>query len=150
MFIYRGKVFCWKRHCENWKKWSFWQSCISKVIRFKFPSYDELGMLFSFGPFFIDFNKHEYAISETQNFFLNFFVYRGIAIEMIDIRSGIPSLPLNCIPDSYAMLQNLPSVLSCRTLAPSAGETVLDMCAAPGNKTTHLAMLMNNKVKSLL
>ncbi|KAK7871652.1 hypothetical protein R5R35_009022 [Gryllus longicercus] len=70
---------------------------------------------------------------------------KGIAIEMIDIRSAIPSLPLNCIPDSYAMLQNLPSVLSCRALAPSAGEIVLDMCAAPGNKTTHLAMLMNNK-----
>lgn len=29
-------------------------------------------------------------------------------------------------------------------LAPSAGMRVLDMCAAPGSKTTHLAALMNN------
>ncbi|MBI1312936.1 hypothetical protein GC176_16725 [bacterium] len=30
-------------------------------------------------------------------------------------------------------------------LAPQPGETVLDLCAAPGTKTTHLAELMNNE-----
>ncbi len=29
-------------------------------------------------------------------------------------------------------------------LAPMAGERVLDMCAAPGGKTSHIAALMGN------
>lgn len=35
------------------------------------------------------------------------------------------------------------------TLSPKSGETVIDMCAAPGGKTTHMAELMGNKGKIL-
>lgn len=42
------------------------------------------------------------------------------------------------------MLQNLPSVICARVLNPIPGEKVLDMCAAPGNKTSHLAELMKD------
>lgn len=42
------------------------------------------------------------------------------------------------------MLQNLPSVICAHVLHPMPGEKVLDMCAAPGNKTTHLAELMKD------
>lgn len=40
------------------------------------------------------------------------------------------------------MPQSRASMLVARTLAPAAGERVLDLCAAPGAKTTHLAALM--------
>jgi len=40
------------------------------------------------------------------------------------------------------MPQSRASMLVARTLAPEPGERVLDLCAAPGAKTTHLAALM--------
>eukprot|EP01050_Picozoa_sp_SAG11_P030864 SAG11_NODE_9318_length_922_cov_1.111786_2_plen_47_part_01 len=43
------------------------------------------------------------------------------------------------------MLQSLPSMLVSHVLAPQPGERVLDMCASPGGKTTHVAQLMRNE-----
>ena len=42
--------------------------------------------------------------------------------------------------------QNLPSVVVSHVLDPQPGDLVLDMCAAPGGKTSHLAALMKNQV----
>jgi 16S rRNA (cytosine967-C5)-methyltransferase len=41
--------------------------------------------------------------------------------------------------------QSRAAMLVARTLAPAAGERVLDLCAAPGGKTTHLAALMGDE-----
>lgn len=41
--------------------------------------------------------------------------------------------------------QSRGSMLAARALDPQPGETVLDMCAAPGAKTTHLAALMRGE-----
>lgn len=70
---------------------------------------------------------------------------RGVAVLVTDTTSGCPSLPLNFIEPGTAVMQNLPSIVCGRVLDPKPGEVILDMCAAPGNKTTHLAALMNNK-----
>jgi 16S rRNA (cytosine967-C5)-methyltransferase len=43
------------------------------------------------------------------------------------------------------MPQSRASMLVARTLAPRPGERVLDLCAAPGAKTTHLAALMGGE-----
>uniref|UniRef100_A0A8B9URY8 NOP2/Sun RNA methyltransferase 6 n=1 Tax=Anas zonorhyncha TaxID=75864 RepID=A0A8B9URY8_9AVES len=40
---------------------------------------------------------------------------------------------------------NLPSVVVSHVLNPQPGERILDMCAAPGGKTTHLATLMHDQ-----
>jgi 16S rRNA (cytosine967-C5)-methyltransferase len=46
--------------------------------------------------------------------------------------------------EGAVMPQSRASMLVARTLDPQPGERVLDMCAAPGAKTTHLAALMQN------
>ncbi|XP_043699231.1 rRNA (cytosine-C(5))-methyltransferase NOP2C isoform X2 [Telopea speciosissima] len=42
-------------------------------------------------------------------------------------------------------LQNLPSIITAHALDPQSGERILDMCAAPGGKTTAIAILMKDE-----
>lgn len=49
------------------------------------------------------------------------------------------------IDGGYLYAQSLSSILVSLVLNPVAGENVLDMCAAPGSKATHLAALMHNQ-----
>jgi len=44
-------------------------------------------------------------------------------------------------------IQNPSSILASVLLEPEEGEKILDMCAAPGSKTTHLAALTKNKAE---
>ncbi len=46
--------------------------------------------------------------------------------------------------DGYYTLQNINSFRASLALAPKSGETVIDVCSAPGGKTTHIAELMND------
>jgi 16S rRNA C967 or C1407 C5-methylase (RsmB/RsmF family) len=66
-----------------------------------------------------------------------------MAVEMLHTTSGIPSFSL---PIDLGILQNLPSIVCSYVLNPQPDDIVLDMCAAPGNKTTHISALMENKV----
>lgn len=47
--------------------------------------------------------------------------------------------------DGKYYIQNLSSILATLVLDPKEGENILDMCAAPGSKTTHIADLTDNK-----
>ncbi|KAJ8680214.1 hypothetical protein QAD02_016001 [Eretmocerus hayati] len=69
----------------------------------------------------------------------------GIAISMTDVISGVPQLNDELLPSGHILLQNLPSIICVRILDPRPGEIILDMCAAPGNKTTHISSLMKNQ-----
>lgn len=56
-------------------------------------------------------------------------------------------VPLGATPEYLAghyIIQGASSLLPVMTLAPQENEKVLDMAAAPGGKTTHLAALMRN------
>lgn len=44
-------------------------------------------------------------------------------------------------------IQSLPAMLTSKILDPKENETIVDMCAAPGGKTTHIAEITKNKSK---
>ncbi|XP_036139696.1 tRNA (cytosine(72)-C(5))-methyltransferase NSUN6 isoform X2 [Monomorium pharaonis] len=70
----------------------------------------------------------------------------GVAIIMTDVISRIPQFNVN--DESlrpHIQLQNLPSIVCSLVLNPQPGEIILDMCAAPGNKTTHIYLLMKGQ-----
>nr|XP_027784478.1 tRNA (cytosine(72)-C(5))-methyltransferase NSUN6 isoform X1 [Marmota flaviventris] len=68
---------------------------------------------------------------------------KGIGIRMTEPIYLSPSFD-NVLP-SYLFLQNLPSVVVTHVLNPQPGEKILDLCAAPGGKTTHIATLMHDQ-----
>lgn len=70
---------------------------------------------------------------------------QGIAVEMDQVISGVPCLGDSYLLPSNGILQNLPSIICSRVLNPLPSDIVLDMCASPGNKTTHLIELKRDQ-----
>lgn len=67
----------------------------------------------------------------------------GIGVLMTEMSVKQPSL--NGVLEDRIFLQNFPSIATAHALNPTPGSRVLDMCAAPGGKTCHLATLMRNE-----
>jgi 16S rRNA (cytosine967-C5)-methyltransferase len=61
-----------------------------------------------------------------------------VAREPLDVQATQLWREGACMPQSRA------SMIVAHAIAPHAGERVLDLCAAPGAKTTHIAALMNS------
>ncbi|XP_037294359.1 LOW QUALITY PROTEIN: tRNA (cytosine(72)-C(5))-methyltransferase NSUN6-like [Manduca sexta] len=70
---------------------------------------------------------------------------KGIAIHTLLPASKLPVVNETMYPKGYLLLQNLPSIVCSWVLNAQADEYILDMCAAPGNKTTHLGEMSKNK-----
>uniref|UniRef100_A0A3Q2UGV7 NOP2/Sun RNA methyltransferase 6 n=1 Tax=Fundulus heteroclitus TaxID=8078 RepID=A0A3Q2UGV7_FUNHE len=68
---------------------------------------------------------------------------RGVGVRMVDPLYQSPSF--DGVLPGMVFLQNLPSVVVGHVLGPRPGERILDMCAAPGGKTCHIAALMGDK-----
>ena len=80
-------------------------------------------------------------------------INRGVNLEPIGKWSKVgiqifdSSVPIGATPEYLAghyMLQAAASFLPVMSLAPQEHERVLDMCAAPGGKTTYIAALLKN------
>ncbi|KAA8526194.1 hypothetical protein F0562_008067 [Nyssa sinensis] len=72
-----------------------------------------------------------------------FRVSEGIAVDMNNRVFKLPSF--HDVLEGEIFLQNLPSIITAHALDPQQGERILDMCAAPGGKTTAIAILMKDK-----
>ncbi|OWR41596.1 hypothetical protein KGM_201672 [Danaus plexippus plexippus] len=69
----------------------------------------------------------------------------GIAIETLLPASRLPVINESMYPKGHLVLQNLPSIITGWVVNAQPNEHILDMCASPGNKTTHLAEMSNNQ-----
>jgi 16S rRNA (cytosine967-C5)-methyltransferase len=65
--------------------------------------------------------------------------------EVLVIDGGFDAFGSELFKQGALMPQSRGSAVVARVLAPQAGERVLDLCAAPGGKTTHLAALMGGE-----
>jgi 16S rRNA (cytosine967-C5)-methyltransferase len=72
-------------------------------------------------------------------------VERGVHPQAVRVQDAVPIRELPGYEQGWFAVQDEASMRVAPALAPAAGMTVLDLCAAPGGKTTHLAELMGNR-----
>jgi len=71
---------------------------------------------------------------------------RGLAVEVTLPKFKLPSLSeLESFKEGLFYAQSLPSMVVAHVLEPSEEELIVDMAAAPGGKTSHIAQLMENR-----
>ncbi len=71
---------------------------------------------------------------------------RGLAVEVTLPKFKLPSLnELESFKEGLFYAQSLPSMVVAHVLEPSEEELIIDMAAAPGGKTSHIAQRMENR-----
>jgi len=68
----------------------------------------------------------------------------GLGIK-VSARVVADAPPLNGLLPGKMYVQNLPSAIVAKVLRPAPDDLVVDLCAAPGGKTTHLAQMMQGR-----
>jgi 16S rRNA (cytosine967-C5)-methyltransferase len=66
---------------------------------------------------------------------------------VFELKSHPPLNSLASFRDGWVYIQDPGTLLAARELGAQPGEEILDLCAAPGGKTTFIAQLMNNDGK---
>jgi len=64
---------------------------------------------------------------------------------VFELKAHPPLARLRSLQQGWFYVQDPSTLLAVRELDPQPGETILDLCAAPGGKTTYLAQLMRNE-----
>ncbi len=71
---------------------------------------------------------------------------RGVAVEVTMPKFKLPSLnELKSYEKGYFYAQSLPSMVASHILDPKEEDLIIDMAAAPGGKTSHIAQLLENR-----
>ncbi|WP_297477159.1 RsmB/NOP family class I SAM-dependent RNA methyltransferase [Thermococcus sp.] len=71
---------------------------------------------------------------------------RGLAVEVTLPKFKLPSLSeLESFKEGLFYAQSLPSMVVAHVLEPNEEDLIIDMAAAPGGKTSHIAQLMQNR-----
>ncbi|KAI5185375.1 25S rRNA (cytosine2870-C5)-methyltransferase [Nematocida homosporus] len=92
-------------------------------------------------------------LKTTRSSLIQKLTHRGVNLEKIDWSDAgavvyNSSVPIGATPEYLAgqyILQGASSMLPVLALSPQPEDVVVDMCAAPGGKTSHLAAVMGNK-----
>jgi 16S rRNA C967 or C1407 C5-methylase (RsmB/RsmF family) len=73
--------------------------------------------------------------------------FGGLKVEGVDdvFRLGMKGQPSQLIKSGGVVVQDLASITAGLVASPKPGQIVIDLCAAPGNKTTHAAAQMQNR-----
>lgn len=66
---------------------------------------------------------------------------------VFELRSHPPLARLKTLQEGWFYVQDPSTLLAPHLLAPQPGERILDLCAAPGGKTTRLAQMVENDLK---
>jgi len=69
----------------------------------------------------------------------------GSLPESLRVTSGPFGVRLGLVTEGWVYPQDEGAMVAARALDPQPGEVVVDACAAPGGKSTHLAALMENR-----
>jgi 16S rRNA C967 or C1407 C5-methylase (RsmB/RsmF family) len=73
---------------------------------------------------------------------------KGVAVAIAQSVYRLPPIRESRLyAEGMIVEQSLPAMLTSRVLEPQAGETIVDMCAAPGSKTLHIAQLQGDTGK---
>jgi 16S rRNA (cytosine967-C5)-methyltransferase len=64
---------------------------------------------------------------------------------VFELKAHPPLHSLGSFRDGWFYIQDPSTLFAPSQLAPQPGETILDLCAAPGGKTTYIAQRMNNE-----
>ena len=101
-------------------------------------------------------NKHitlrANSLKTTASELAGMLVKSGITAEVKDgvvITGGFDIENNSLYKDGFFTVQDTAAMQAAKVLAPQSGEFIIDMCAAPGGKTTHIAELMKNSGKIL-
>jgi 16S rRNA C967 or C1407 C5-methylase (RsmB/RsmF family) len=71
---------------------------------------------------------------------------QGLVVEITNTYYDLPSIAdLSAFQEGLFYSQSLSAMLVAPILAPQNGEIIIDLCAAPGGKSTHIAQLVENQ-----